>query len=117
MAALVDDSWLNAFGPAGSFRSVHSAPDYHEDTLRLSQDIGVERAYSDSFIPSHRAHSFDTLVDDHDIRSCDDIMASVAGEDKHATSNSIFQSSLRSLGANLDDDTVDFLTNLKFDSL
>lgn len=87
-----------------------------------SIDCELENTFEEEPSDSLRTFS-DSLLDDrlYDIRPCEDIVAEVASlrnEQLKQQPLPVFgaaQSSLRALGTTLDDDTVDFLTQLKFE--
>ena len=70
--------------------------------------------------PSDALHAFsNSFLDNNicDICPCEDISADFALQNEQKQpSGFAAQSSLRALGSMLDDDTIDFLTHLKFES-
>jgi len=82
-----------------------------------SIDHELENTFQEEPSDALRAFS-DSFLDDnvYEIRPCEDIVADVAmRNEQKQPSGFAAQSSLRALGSTLDDDTVDFLTHLKFE--
>jgi hypothetical protein len=81
------------------------------DALRSFREepSGSVRTFSDSFLD-------DNL---YDVRPCEDIFTDVATRNEHIKEPPppfAAQDSLRVLGSTLDDDTVDFITNMRFEA-
>jgi hypothetical protein len=91
-------------------------------SLNSSLDAAIDGELENTFQeePSDALRTFsDSFLDDqhlYDIRPCEDIIADVAMRNEQKQLPALAtQSSLMALGSTLDDDTVDFLTHLKYE--
>jgi len=102
-----DGDWADPIDGA----SLGSSPD-NEDTLDMTYHQKPSRHYSDS-----AAVGQSRMVDFNQIRSCEELAADLpAGESKtDSPTSNVVHSSLEALKSSLDEKTVDFLTNLKFE--